>query len=78
LRSRVRDVSRSQLPDSGTGIFVVQATTRDVSSTLIRERLVAGRSIDDLVPSAVAQHIVAHHLYETEDDLHGQNQDIHG
>ncbi len=45
---------------------------------MIRERLAAGRPIDDLVPSAVAQHIVAHHLYKTEDDLHGQDQDRQG
>jgi nicotinic acid mononucleotide adenylyltransferase len=57
-----------------TGIFVVEAQTRDVSSTMIRTRLLAGRPIADLVPPAVARHIAAHHLYRTEDDLHGQDE----
>ena len=71
LRPRVRPASQSFANGPATGIFIVETTTRDVSSTLIRERLVNGRGIDDLVPSAVARHIVAHHLYETEGDLHG-------
>ena len=49
--------------DAGTGIYHVEARTRDVSSTLIRSRLAAGQAIDDLVPAAVAAHIRAHHLY---------------
>ena len=48
---------------TGTGIYHVEARTRDVSSTLIRSRLAAGQAIDDLVPAAVAAHIRAHHLY---------------
>jgi nicotinic acid mononucleotide adenylyltransferase len=56
-------------------VFLVEAATRDVSSTMIRARLAAGQSIDDLVPSPVARHIAAHHLYATEDGLHGSNQD---
>jgi nicotinic acid mononucleotide adenylyltransferase len=64
--------------DGITGIFVVEATTRDVSSTTIRERLAAGHGIDDLVPSAVARHIVAHHLYEMENELHGEDEDRQG
>lgn len=35
----------------------------DVSSTEIRRRLAAGRSVDDLVPQAVARYIVEHRLY---------------
>jgi nicotinate-nucleotide adenylyltransferase len=35
----------------------------DVSSTEIRQRLAAGRSIVDLVPAAVASYIDLHHLY---------------
>ena len=58
-----------------TGIFLVEAATRDVSSTTIRARLAARHSIDDLVPPAVARHIAAHHLYGAEDGLHGDNQD---
>jgi nicotinate-nucleotide adenylyltransferase len=60
----------------GTSIFLVEARTRDVSSSTIRARLAARQPIDDLVPTAVARHIVAHHLYEAVDDLHGQNSAI--
>jgi nicotinate-nucleotide adenylyltransferase len=58
-----------------TGIFLVEAATRDVSSTLIRQRIAAGQPIRDLVPAAVARHIAANNLYRTEDVLHGHNQD---
>jgi nicotinic acid mononucleotide adenylyltransferase len=54
---------------------VVDAATRDVSSTMIRERLEAGHPIEGLVPSPVAKHIVEHHLYRTEGDLHGEDED---
>ena len=47
-----------------TSIFLVEARTRDVSSTTIRARLAAGQTIDDLVPPSVARHIVAHKLYD--------------
>jgi nicotinate-nucleotide adenylyltransferase len=60
----------------GTSIFLVEARTRDVSSSTIRARLAARQSIDDLVPTAVARHIVAHHLYEAVDNLHGQDSAI--
>jgi len=46
-------------------VMSVDAHTRDVSSTVIRARLEAGRPIDDLVPRAVARHIVAHKLYDS-------------
>lgn len=48
---------------STTAIFLVEAPTRDVSSTTVRARLAAGLSIDDLVPAAVARHIASHRLY---------------
>ena len=57
----------------GQSLFLVEARTRDVSSSTIRARLAAHQPIDDLVPAAVARHIVAHHLYEAVDNLHGQN-----
>jgi nicotinate-nucleotide adenylyltransferase len=60
----------------GTSIFPVAAHTREVSSSTIRARLAAQQPIDDLVPAAVARHIVAHHLYEAVDNLHGQDSAI--
>jgi nicotinate-nucleotide adenylyltransferase len=57
--------------EHGTGIYHVEARTRDVSSTTIRARLAAGQAIDDLVPAAVARHIRVHHLYGAVDDRHG-------
>jgi len=74
LRSRARPAAAAREAAGQTGIFLVEAATRDVSSTLIRGRLAARQPIDDLVPSAVARHILAHHLY-TEDDLHGHDED---
>jgi nicotinate-nucleotide adenylyltransferase len=73
LRARTRDVRNDPIKSSGTGVYLVQAETRDVSSTVIRGRLAARRSITDLVPAAVARHITAHHLYGAEDDLHGDS-----
>lgn len=60
----------------GQSIFLVEARTRDVSSSTIRARLATRQPIDDLVPDAVARHIAAHHLYGAVDDLHGQDTAI--
>lgn len=73
LRTRIGVPARSDDAAGGTRIFVVAADTRDVSSTTIRQRLRAGRAIDDLVPPAVSRHILAHHLYGAVDDLHGES-----
>jgi nicotinate-nucleotide adenylyltransferase len=70
LSSRVRKAGDRNIID-GTGVFLVEARTRDVSSTAIRTRLASGLPIDDLVPAAVAQHIAANHLYGAVDELHG-------
>jgi nicotinate-nucleotide adenylyltransferase len=62
------------IPSSGqTRIILVEARTRDVSSTMIRARLNARQPITDLVPAAVARHIVVHHLYGAVGDLHGND-----
>ena len=75
LESRVRHpASRAWNDEDGTAIYQVEARTRDVSSTVIRARLTERKAIDDLVPVAVARHIIAHHLYGAVDDLHGQEQ----
>ena len=60
--------------ESATRIFLVHAHTRDVSSTMIRERLAGGLPIDDLVPPSVARHIQKHHLYGAVDNLHGEDE----
>jgi nicotinate-nucleotide adenylyltransferase len=79
LQSRARDVGDAcHGEDRSTGIFLVEAVTRDVSSTTIRERIADGRSIDDLVPMAVARHMVAHHLYGAVDELHGEPRSSEG
>jgi len=75
LRSRARPASAAPGTDGPTGIFLVEAATRDVSSTIVRGRLAARQPIDDLVPSAVARHIAAHHLYGMERRLHGNDED---
>jgi nicotinate-nucleotide adenylyltransferase len=78
LRPRVRRQVEGGAGTGATGVFLVEAATRDVSSTMIRARLAARESIDDLVPSAVARHVTAHHLYGAEDGLHGDSEDKTG
>ena len=75
LRSRVRQASAAPGAGGPTGVFLIEAATRDVSSTIVRGRLAARQPIDDLVPPAVARHIAAHHLYETERRLHGHDEE---
>ncbi len=50
-------------PRSKLRIFLITATTADVSSTAIRQRVAAGESIAGMVPLAVQQHIEQHGLY---------------
>ena len=58
--------------DGDTKIFAVTGHTRDISSSLIRERLRQGRRIDDLVPEAVERHIMANRLYGSVGPLHAE------
>lgn len=76
VRARLRSPGQERFGASGTSIFLVEARTRDVSSSTIRARLAAQQPIDDLVPTAVARHIATHHLYGAVDDLHGQDTAI--
>jgi nicotinate-nucleotide adenylyltransferase len=76
LQSRVQSAGTYVADSPKTWIFPVDAHTRDVSSTQIRARIAAQQRIDDLVPAAVARHILAHHLYGAVDDLHGEDQRI--
>jgi nicotinate-nucleotide adenylyltransferase len=71
LRDRLHHAGQALPGDGKTRIILVEARTRDISSTMIRTRLRECRPIDDLVPAAVARHIVSHHLYGAVDDLHG-------
>jgi len=78
LQGRTRRAGDS-IDDGGpTGVFLVEAETRDVSSTIIRQRLAARQPIDHLVPPAVARHIAAHHLYQLDNDLHGSDTNNDG
>ena len=75
LRPRMSPAPRESVASDGPArIFLVHAHTRDVSSTMIRERLASGQSIDELVPPAVARHIQKHHLYGAVDSLHGEDE----
>ena len=75
LRPRMSPVPREPVASDGPArIFLVHAHTRDVSSTMIRERLASSRPIDELVPPAVARHIQKHHLYGAVDSLHGEDE----
>ena len=71
LRSRVRPVERVAEPSAETGVYLLEAATRDVSSTAIRDALQAGGSITHLVPESVERHIIRHGLYGAVDRLHG-------
>jgi nicotinate-nucleotide adenylyltransferase len=73
LRSRMH-AAEEAIPNAGeTRIILVPAQTRDISSTMIRARLAARQPIDNLVPAAVARHIVVHQLYRAVGDLHGED-----
>jgi len=59
-------------PPSGATplIFLLQAPTPEVSSTIVRDRLRRGEPITGLVPPLVETHILQHRLYSA-DQLHG-------
>jgi nicotinate-nucleotide adenylyltransferase len=71
LRDRVRRLDETREPFDSTGVYLIEAATRDVSSTQIRKRLAAGQPIADLVPESVERHIIRHGLYGAVDHLHG-------
>jgi nicotinate-nucleotide adenylyltransferase len=83
LRERLPHLAaRMHAADEASGardqhtIFLLDAATPDVSSTIIRERLRTGRPVTGLVPAAVERHIIQHGLYAAgvpANQLHGQN-----
>ena len=73
LRDRLHRPEETIPNDGKTRIIPINARTRNISSTTIRARLRAREPIIDLVPAAVARHIVAHHLYGAVGDLHGND-----
>lgn len=75
LHARLRAATSFGTGERGTFVYLVEARTRDVSSTAIRGRLAAGHSIEDLVPGPIARHIVAHELYGA-GNRHGKEQRV--
>ena len=66
LSERMRSADRPVAPAAlagNTAIWLVDAPTRPISSSDVRERLVLRRPIDGLVPPAVATYIARHDLY---------------
>ncbi len=64
LRERMREpAGRAAAVEQRPAIWLVEASTRTVSSSVLRRRLTGGQSIDGLVPDAVARHIAKHALY---------------
>ena len=49
--------------DLSTAVWLVEAATRDISSSDIRMRRAAGLPIDDLVSPSVAAYVLEHRLY---------------
>jgi nicotinate-nucleotide adenylyltransferase len=67
------EAALARTPQLRDRVTLVEARTRDVSSSQIRERLAAHQPIDDLVPKPVARHIITHSLYGAVDDLHDED-----
>jgi nicotinate-nucleotide adenylyltransferase len=63
LRDRMRSTRTPGDVPPEPGILLVDAPTPAVSSTDIRRRVRAGRTIEGLVPAMVASHILRHGLY---------------
>jgi len=55
--------SREPSPGGSTAIWLVDAHTRDISSSGIRDRLATAAPTADLLPDIVAAHIARHRLY---------------
>ena len=76
LVSRMRPAPTSGPPIQPPVIYLLRATTPDVSSTVVRARLARGESIQGLVPRLVEAHIHRHGLYRAAPaatQVHGQD-----
>lgn len=67
LAPRMRPAGAETEPVATPSIYLLQAGTPDVSSTLVRQRLGRGDAITGLVPPLVEAHIHQHRLYTTTD-----------
>jgi nicotinate-nucleotide adenylyltransferase len=63
LADRMRPADRATGRDDETAIYLLDAPTPDVSSTIVRERLKQGLPVSGLVPPLVEAHIRQHALY---------------
>ena len=72
IADRMRSSIERPADERKTLIYLLEADTPDVSSTVVRERLRHGRPLTGLVPPLVETHILQHRLYPA-DQLHGQN-----
>lgn len=63
LAARVAPAGFTSPDGAETKIFPIETRTRDVSSSLIRQRIRHGQRIADLVPGSVERHIMACGLY---------------
>ena len=68
----IRRIARYRA-EYGKTVCRVDAPALEVSSTEIRQAVAAGRSIDDMVPPAVAAYIREKNLYREGDGTHGND-----
>ena len=76
LASRMKDVSMQVSENSSnrqTWIWLVDAKTRNISSSNIKIRLANGESVTDLLPPLVAAHIKQYRTYNMRDTDGGVN-----
>jgi nicotinate-nucleotide adenylyltransferase len=74
LAARMRRAGDATNAGAQTLIYLLEAATPDVSSTVIRDRLRRGERVTGLVPPLVEAHIHQHDLYSSSaNQLHDQN-----